>query len=132
MFKKITITVPTRGVAVSSEYTVPQGKVFILTGVMARKRTIDASYTNDSYEWGYPKGFDLRKVDKGYLYISNQLGNWFKHIISNSSSSHYYEGNIIKWKFFLEGETIFIVTDTSSDFYYGGEVTILWEEIDNT
>lgn len=85
---------------------------------------------NDSYyEWGYTRELYQRMVESGSVYISNQLGNGFDHIVIRSSNEYYYEGNIIKWRFFLEGETIFISMVTSNS--KGGEVTILWEEIDN-
>lgn len=50
MLKKITITIPTRDTSVSSGYTVPQGKVFILTGVMARQRVQEAHMNDSNYE----------------------------------------------------------------------------------
>ena len=129
MFKKIVTAIPAIGTSVSSGYTVPQGKVFILTGVTTRNRR-EGTHMNDSYyEWGYTRDLYQRRVESGSVYISNQLGNGFDHIVIRSSNEYYYEGNIIKWRFFLEGETIFISMVTSNS--KGGEVTILWEEIDN-
>ncbi len=50
MFKKIVTAIPAIGTSVSSGYTVPQGKVFILTGVMSRQRA-QGTYMNDgNYE----------------------------------------------------------------------------------
>ena len=132
MFKKITITIPTLNTSVSSGYTVPQGKAFILTGVMSRQR-IEGTHMNDgNYEWGYSRELQQRRFDQGSVYISNQLGNGFNHIIVQRDNNYFYEGNIIKWKFFLEGETIFASISVYSSNVKGGEVTILWEEIDNT
>lgn len=48
MFKKIVTAIPAIGTSVSSGYTVPQGKVFILTGVTTRNRR-EGTHMNDSY-----------------------------------------------------------------------------------
>lgn len=97
---------------------------------MARSRNQGTHMNDSSYEWGYTKELYQRRFEQGSVYISNQLGNGFNYVVANISSGYYHEGNIIKWKFFLEGETIFASMSASNNVK-GGEVTILWEEIDN-
>ena len=50
MLKKVVTTIPALNTSVSSGYTVPQGKVFILTGVMARSRNQGTHMNDSSYE----------------------------------------------------------------------------------
>ena len=50
MLKKIIITISTKDTSVSSGYTVPQGKAFILTGVMARQRERGTHMNDGNYE----------------------------------------------------------------------------------
>ena len=97
---------------------------------MSRQRAQGTHMNDGNYEWGYNRELYQRKFEQGRVYISNQLGNGFFHVITNYSHDQYYEVNNIKWKFFLEGETIFTAM-SDWRFSQGGEITILWEEIDN-
>lgn len=98
---------------------------------MARQRVQEAHMNDSNYEWGYSRQLYQRKFEQGSVYISNQLGNGFNYITMNYAHDQHYEVNNIKWKFFLEGETIFVAM-SAWRHYQGGEITILWEEIDNT
>lgn len=69
MFKKIVVDCKSKKTAFSSGYTVPQGKVFLLTGLMVRKREYTDKYSNNTIE----------RVDvTTSIYILNQDGSGFK------------------------------------------------------